>query len=159
MYKRQTTRLRRTGTRTRVAPGSVQESMGERVVDINFAPFIRSRRVRFHATRFKPNTRLYPFFDDIDVSSFCREITSGAFVRFAATSWDAEPNASATAHPDGSGNLITDATGELFGEFYIPNTATTRFRTGQRNFKLVDDANDTDANITSSGQHNILQEV
>ena len=147
-----TTRLNRTGTRTRVAPGSVQESMGERVVDVNFAPFIRSRRVRFHATRFKPNTRLFPFFDDIDVSSFCREITSGAFVRFAATSWDAEPNASATAHPDGSGNLITDAAGELFGEFYIPNTATTRFRTGQRNFKLVDDANNVDANITSSGQ-------
>ena len=147
-----TTRLKRTGTRTRVAPGSVQESMGERVVDVNFAPFIRSRRVRFHATRFKPNTRLFPFFDDIDVSSFCREITSGQFVRFAATSWDAEPNASATAHPDGSSNLITDASGELFGEFYIPNTATTRFRTGQRNFKLVDDANNVDANITSSGQ-------
>ena len=147
-----TTRLNRTGTRTRVAPGSVQESMGERIVDVNFAPFIRSRRVRFHATRFKPNTRLYPFFDDIDVSNFCREITSGQFVRFASTSWDAEPNASATAHPDGTSNLITDAAGELFGEFYIPNTATTRFRTGQRNFKLVDDANNNDANITSSGQ-------
>ena len=147
-----TTRLRRTGTRTRVGPGSIQESMGERVVDVNFAPFIRSRRVRFHATRFKPNTRLYPFFDDIDVSNFCREITSGQFVRFTSTSWDAEPNPSATAHPDGTANLITDASGELFGEFYIPNTATTRFRTGSRNFKLVDDPNNADANITSSGQ-------
>ena len=147
-----TTRQNRSGTRSRIAPGTMTESFGERVIDVNFAPFIRSRRVRFHATRFKPNTRLYPFFDGVDVSAFCREITSGQFVRFSATAWDPEPNSSATAHPDGQGNLVTDASGELYGEFYIPNTATTRFRTGQRNFKLVDDATDTDSNITTSGQ-------
>ena len=147
-----TTQQNRTGTRSRVAPGTMTESLGERVVDVNFAPFIRSRRIRFHASRFKPNTRVYPFFDDIDVASFCREITQAQYVTFASASWDAEPNPSATAHPDGAANLITDDTGTLYGEFYIPNTATTRFRTGQRNFKLVDDANDTDANITTSGQ-------
>ena len=147
-----TTRQNRTGTRSRIAPGTMTESFGERVVDVNFAPFIRSRRIRFHATRFKPNTRLYPFFDGVDVSAFCREITSGQFVRFSNTGWDPEPNSSATAHPDGSGNLITDAAGELYGEFYIPNTGSTRFRTGQRNFKLVDDSTDTDSAITTSGQ-------
>ena len=142
----------RTGTRARIAPGTVQTNIGERVVDVNFAPFIRSRRIKFHATRMKPNTRVFPFFDGIDVSAFCREITESNFTRFSTNPVDPEPNASATAHPDGSGNLITDAAGELFGEFYIPNTSSVRFRTGQRNFKLVDDANDTDANITTSAQ-------
>ena len=148
----ETTRRRRTGTRARIAPGSVSTNIGERVVDVNFAPFIRARRIKFHATRMKPNTRVFPFFDGIDVSAFCREITSAQFTRFSTNPVDPEPNPSATAHPSGSTNLITDASGELFGEFYIPNTSSVRFRTGQRNFKLVDDANDTDANVTTSAQ-------
>lgn len=145
-------RRQRTGTRARIAPGSVSTSIGERIVDVNFAPFIRSRRIKFHATRMKPNTQVFPFFDGIDVSAFCREITQANFTRFSTNPVDPEPNASATAHPDGSGNLITDASGELYGEFYIPNTSSVRFRTGQRNFKLVDDSNDVDANITTSAQ-------
>lgn len=142
----------RTGTRARVAPGTVQTNIGERIVDVNFAPFIRSRRIKFHATRLKPNTQVFPFFDGINVSNFCREIASSAFTRFGTNPTAPEPNASATAHPSGSTNLITDASGELYGEFYIPNTSAVRFRTGQRNFKLVDDVNDTDANITTSAQ-------
>ena len=146
----QTSQQRRTGTRARIAPGSVSTNIGERIVDVNFAPFIRSRRVKFHATRLKPNTQVYPFFDNIDVSAFTKSIAAADFTRFSTNPTDPEPNTSATAHPDGASNLITDAAGEVYGEFYIPNTSSTRFRTGQRNFKLIDDPNNVTANITTS---------
>lgn len=165
----------RTGIRTSVAPDTTQTSFGERVVDIRMVPFIRSRRVKFHATRLKPNTRVYPFFEDVNVSDFCNDITASQFVRFSTTPTDPEPNTAAVRHPDlsasditaGNNALITNAQGEVYGEFYIPNTASTRFRTGERLFKLIDDPNNTASNITTSaratysatGLVNVTQEV
>ena len=150
----------RTGVRTSVAPDTIQTSFGERVVDVRMVPFIRSRRVKFKATRFKPNTRLYPFFEDISVSDFTNDITAAQFIRHSTTPVDPEPNFSAVRHPDlsasnisaGDNALITDPTGTVHGEFYIPNTAAIRFRTGERLFTLVDDPNNNNANITTSGR-------
>ena len=150
----------RTGVRTSVAPDTVQTSLGERVVDVRMVPFIRSRRVKFKATRFKPNTRLYPFFEDISVSDFTKDITAAQFIRHTTTPVDPEPNTSAVRHPDlsasditnGTNAIITDATGTAHGEFYIPNTANIRFRTGERLFTLVDDPNNVNSNITTSGR-------
>ena len=150
----------RTGVRTSVAPDTIQTSLGERVVDVRMIPFIRARRVKFKASRFKPNTRIYPYFEDINVSDFTNDITSAAFVRHSVTPVDPEPNASAIRHPDisasdissGANAIITDATGTAFGEFYLPNTAATRFRTGERLFKLMDDASGNIGNATTSGR-------
>ena len=150
----------RTGVRTSVAPDTIQTSLGERVIDVRMVPFIRSRRVKFKATRFKPNTRLYPFFEDIAVGDFTNDITAAQFIRHTTTPVDPEPNFSAIRHPDlsagdissGTNALVTDATGTVHGEFYIPNTAAIRFRTGERLFTLVDDPNNNNANITTSGR-------
>jgi len=150
----------RTGVRTSVAPDTIQTSLGERVIDVRMVPFIRSRRVKFKATRFKPNTRLYPFFEDIAVSDFTNDITANQFIRHTTTPVDPEPNFSAVRHPDlsagdissGANALVTDATGTVHGEFYIPNTAAIRFRTGERLFTLIDDPNNNRANITTSGR-------
>jgi hypothetical protein len=150
----------RTGVRTSVAPDTIQTSFGERVVDVRMVPFIRSRRIKFMATRFKPNTRLYPFFEDIAVGDFTNDITSASFIRHSTTPVDPEPNFNALRHPDlsasditaGNNAIITDATGTAYGEFYIPNTANIRFRTGERLFTLADDPNNNNANITTSGR-------
>lgn len=150
----------RTGLRTSVAPDTIQTSFGERVVDIRMVPFIRSRRVKFKATRLKPNTRFYSFFEDVNVSDFVNPITSSEFVRHTDTPVDPEPNADAVRHPDvsasdlltGANAIYSDATGTAYGEFYIPNTATTKFRTGDRLFKLVDESSNVTANITSSAR-------
>ena len=39
------------------------EQLGDRVVSMNILPFIRNRTITFSATRLKPNTRVFPFFD------------------------------------------------------------------------------------------------
>ena len=163
----------RAGIRTSVAPDTIQTSLGERVVDVRMVPFIRSRRVKFKVIGLKPNTRMYPFFESVAVSDFCKPLTS--FDRFSDAPVDPEPNASALRHPDltanditnGTNALVTNAAGELVGEFYIPNTAAVRFRTGDRTFRLTDDPNNNfdlatcsaQAVYTASGITETLQEV
>jgi len=150
----------RSGIRTSVSPDTIQTSFGERVVDIRMVPFIRSRRVKFKATRLKPNTKFFAFFEDVNVSDFTRPISASNFVRFVDTPVDPEPDRDAVRHPEltstditnGANALFSDATGTLHGEFYIPNTDSVRFRTGNRLFKLIDTDSGIDANITSSAR-------
>lgn len=131
----------RSGVRTSVVPDTVLTNMGDRVVEINFVPFIRSRKIYFKATRLKPNTRVYAFFDGTSLADFVREENS--FVEFSGAT-ETTNYLNQSAHPDGAGELITDDTGQLIGSFIIPNTAALKFKTGQRNFRLSDSpTNDT----------------
>ena len=147
----------RAGIRTDVAPDTIQTSLGDRVVDIRMIPFIRSRRVRFVATSMKPNTRVWPFFDGINVSDFCKP---RGFTSFVDDAVDVERIPDAVRHPDltatditnETNRLISDANGTVEGEFYIPNTELIRFRTGQRTLRLCD-SETADANeITTSAE-------
>src|SRR5210317_1911750 len=107
----------RAGVRTTIVPQTVRQSLGNRVVSVAFVPFIRSRTITFTAQGMRPNTRVYPFFDNIDISSY---IT-----------------------PDGGslgGNIITDANGFVTGTFAIPDpnvSSNPRWRTGKRVFRLT----------------------
>lgn len=84
------------------------------VINTSAIPFIRSRRIRFTVSGMKPNTRVYPYFDGVDVSAYC--------------------GMTAVNQP-----LITSASGEIVNALFdIPNKGALRFRTGVRNFKLVD---------------------
>ena len=64
----------RQGTSLDISANREEQSLGEKVVDVSFAPFMRSRAVVFSAIRLKPNTRVYPFFDGEDVSEHCSTI-------------------------------------------------------------------------------------
>lgn len=163
----------RAGIRTSVAPDTIQSSLGERVVDVRMVPFIRSRRIKFKVIGLKPNTRMYPFFESIPVSDFCKPLTS--FDRFSDAPVNPEPNNAAVRHPDlsatditnGVNALVSNASGELIGEFYIPNTSAIKFRTGDRTFRLSDDPNNNfdlatcsaQATYTASGITETRQEV
>jgi hypothetical protein len=144
----------RDGIRFALDPMAITESMGERVLDVGMIPYIRARRVCVKASRLKPNTRFYAFFENIPVSQFCKP---AAFLDYAATPWDAEPNVDAVRHPDLTATditnetnaLISDANGDLELEFYIPRTASIKFRTGDRSFSLVDDSQNREGFITS----------
>ena len=89
-------------------------SLGSRIIQTDMIEFIREREIQFSGRGFIPNTQLYPFFDDIDVSDDCK--------------------------PDG-GNygdaLICDGAGKISGTFKIPNSEEKRFKTGDRAFRLT----------------------
>jgi hypothetical protein len=107
----------RTGIRSVAIPETVRTSIGDRIVSVAFVPFIRSRTLTFSATRLKPNTRVYPFFDGIDVSSYVTP-TGGSL----------------------GGNLVSDTNGAVSGTFAIPDPkvdSNPRWRTGQRQFRLT----------------------
>src|SRR6056300_591795 len=121
----------RAGVRTTIVPQTVRQSLGNRVVSVAFVPFIRSRTITFTAQGMRPNTRVYPFFDNIDISSY---IT-----------------------PDGGslgGNVVTDANGFVTGTFAIPDpnvSSNPRWRTGKRVFRLTSSStNTTDRTATAT---------
>jgi hypothetical protein len=75
----------RTGLATRVVERIDSESLGDRVVERNDIPFMRSRNIEFVVRNAKPRTQVYPFFDGQDVAGFCFPklleitMTSGTF--------------------------------------------------------------------------------
>ena len=105
----------RNGFRLDVQPFTSTESTGPFITDIGTIPFIRSREISFSATGMRPNTRVYPFFEDTLVSSY---VTPAGGSR--------------------GDNLVTDSNGKINGVFLIPNDDTLKFRVGERTFKLTD---------------------
>jgi hypothetical protein len=139
----------RTGIRAVAVPETVRTSMGDKIISVAFVPFIRSKTLTFSATRMKPNTRVYAYFDNILITSYVTP-TGGSL----------------------GGNLITDTNGAISGTFTIPdpkNNANPRWRTGKRLFRLTSSASnsqtnsdvDTAANAeyTASGTINTVQET
>ena len=123
----------RTGTRLDVTPFNRVQRSGPFLTRTDIVPFMRSRLVRFSGTGLRPNTRVYPYFDDILVNDYVKPTTkeysnTGAF-------------ASA---------LNTNANGAVFGVFVVPNNDTLKFRQGERPFKLTDIANTTTAEGTQT---------
>ena len=107
----------RSGIRTTIVPQTLRQSLGNRVISVAFVPFIRSRTISFSGYGLRPNTRVHPFFDNIDVSSYVT------------------PNGGSLG-----GNVTTDANGFVTGTFAIPDpnvTSNPRWRTGKRVFRLT----------------------
>ena len=108
----------RTGIRTSLVPGGLQtQSLGNRVVQVAFATFMRTRNITFTAHAMKPTTRIYPFFDGVDVSDYVTPTgsTSGAA-------------------------LTTDAQGKASGVFVLPDPKVSdnpKWRVGKRTFRLT----------------------
>jgi hypothetical protein len=200
----------RTGVRTSLVTRIDRQVVADRVLSTAAIPYIRSRNVLVQVRGLKPNTLFYPFFDDVDVTSFCtpaarlsyvpvtgtfddstnvgglsadaaRRIngdsqvclnrgdiitgqTSGATAVVVGREFNADTNAyvlfvsnikgtfSASEQLLGSvsaargtfqsvsqpTDLVSNFSGDIVLLFNIPNTDAVRFRTGVREFKLVD---------------------
>ena len=115
--------MMRTGVRTSLIPNAVRTSFGERVVSVAFAQFIRPKTITFTAKDMKPLTRIFPFFDGVDVSTHVTPTGSSA-----------------------GAALTTDNAGAASGTFVIPdptNTSNPKFRTGKRTFRLTSSSTNT----------------
>jgi hypothetical protein len=130
-------RQTRTGIRTGIFPETQSERIGPRVIDTNIIPFMRSRIIQVTGRGFKPNTRLYAFFDSTNVTSFITPTNSS----FVSTS------------NEGS-NLVTNSDGNVFCNFRVPAEQSLRFRVGERKFRLTDNPNNASGIgfVTTSGE-------
>jgi hypothetical protein len=145
-----TTTSQRSGVQTSIGTETVNTNIGDRVVEVNFAPFMRSRLVTFNATRLRPNTQVYAFFDDISVADYVSTTASSVLPSVGV-------NTNLT-HPAGATTLTTDANGALTGTFFVPNNASMNFKTGDKTFLLTDsstnnqEATETSAAVTYSAK-------
>ena len=118
----------RRGVRSEIIPQTVSQTLGDRVVSVNFVPFIRSRTISFTAQGMRPNTRVFPYFDEQAITAYVTP--SGGSL---------------------GGNLNTDANGAVSGSFAIPdptNDSNPRWRTGKKVFRLT--SSSTNVDISSS---------
>jgi len=75
----------REGSRQLITEQFDRTSLGDRVLSTEVTPTIRSRNVSFDGKGFKPQARLYSFFDGVNVTKYCVpklieiEMVSGAF--------------------------------------------------------------------------------
>lgn len=82
----------RTGVRTSVISRIDRRLLDDRIVSTATIPFIRSRRLTIVGRGFKPNARLYPFFDDVSVGSYMTPATTIAYTPVSGT-FDYQVNA------------------------------------------------------------------
>lgn len=106
-----------------------------KLLSSDIIPYMRSIPIRFELNSFRPFTRLYPFWDNINVSDCCT------------------PNGGNLGDP-----IITDAAGHASGTYVVPNRPDKKFVTGTSVFKFTDSAtNSDDANaVFTSGQTNFV---
>ena len=67
-----TRRQTRTGIRTRWGMRTVKRSLGNKVVDLTIIPWMRAKEVFFNVSGMKPNTTVYPWFDNKAVAAYCK---------------------------------------------------------------------------------------
>jgi hypothetical protein len=131
------------------AESVLTEIVDERVLQIIHIPWMRSRKVSFKATGLRPNTQYFPFFNDTDVSRFCKTKTFYKSSTIADPNYEDSDNARmipevelppSTQHSEGFGDLISNSNGVLEGEFEVPNIVEPpmRFPTGTAIFELFD---------------------
>ena len=110
-------------------------SNGARVITRGVRPFIRAQQIKFTGDGFRPNTRLYTFFDKTDASNLVTmtsEFTS-----------EAAGEGQTTAPPGSS--LITTAAGHVEGFLDIPDptiAGNPQFATGEVEFRLTSSPTD-----------------
>ena len=129
------TRQNRTGVNTRLVESRERRFVDKKIVDSSIIPWIRHKHVGFEVTGLKPNTKVYPFFDGINVSAYV------------------------------AGSLVTDSAGKLTGKtFGIPSkqfrTGKRTFRlTDRSDNSMVPGLADTTAEATyeASGTLNTEQ--
>jgi len=72
------------------------ESLGSKVVDVQFVPFVRENTIIAVASGLKPKTQVYPFMDNTNVSANCKTltlltVTGGGLNEFTANPGNYEP--------------------------------------------------------------------
>lgn len=107
-------RKRMVGVFTTTTNTSIQV-VNDREISRSVIPFMRSRDVVFNASGLMPNSRVYAIFDNVDVTQFCKQ------------------NGKNFGQP-----MFANDDGEISGVFNIPNTPQVRFRTGTKQFTLID---------------------
>jgi hypothetical protein len=125
-----TTDATRTGVLSTVSIDSITQSIGDRVIDVSVIPYMRAKGVLFTASDFKPDTVLYPFFDNTTVEKYVaranRFILAGNGLNYRTTTSDYETVTifnNATATTNGSAVIVKTSNTSAFVVNIDPTTS------------------------------------
>jgi len=129
-------------------PGTSES--GQFVTNVSIMPFVKSRYVYFAAKGMKPNTPVYPFFNNVNVSKLCIPLIPYTGVITTVNNMAYNSDGTLPVTTDSKGNsftyvvnnwgsqLKTDQYGSVYGVFLIPEAT---FKAGELEFKLTDISN------------------
>ena len=140
----------RSGLRTTASLSSVTRVKDDKVISVSMVPFIRSRRVYFKGSLFKPNTKLKLFFDGVDITKYATTATYRPWHRHSTVRSFFRKRHD-ECHTIARNNLVTNNKGEVTGWFVIPNNSEHQFKTGERQVTLSDGETSTDPLQTTFG--------
>ena len=112
----------RTGVRTIVTEQFEQHSQGDRTVSRDLISFMRSRNIQFINKNVKPLTRLYAFFDGVDVTKYC--VPKLLEINMISGVFEVGETVIGVVRATGLGPTIT-----------VPNATKINFRVAQANHK------------------------
>jgi len=125
------------GITTSISPSTETFNLGNMVTNVAVRDYIRSRVIKVTGVRMKPNTRVYPYFEDELVSEYVTPADSN------------HANTASAGSP-----LVTDASGTVYANFRIPNDDNLKFRIGTKRFTLQDVANTiTQSDLITTSAH------
>lgn len=93
--------------------------------------YIPASTITFEGNLFKPNTRLYVYFDGKDVTEYIKPTMTGE---------------EALGDP-----LISDSAGHIKGEFHVPNTSSIRFTQGKKELRFTDSSKNDESEESTHG--------
>jgi hypothetical protein len=147
----QQTQTTQTGNQTGVAINTNVQSFGNFVKDTSIVPYMRTRMIFFKMVGMKASSRLYAFFDDVNVSDYITVLTQS---EYDSGLRDANGNPVKPAATEGAA-FYSGTDGNAYGVFRLPNDANLRFRTGTKRLRFVDNP----TNSTTQGQYTTAAEA
>jgi hypothetical protein len=125
------------------------EVVGNFVKDVNIQPFMRSRMILFKLDGMKASSRIYGFFDGIDINAYITPLTAEEY----ANGGNGKSTGLGTArfapltYVEGA-PLVTNSDSTAYGIFRLPSDSRLRFHTGTKRMRFVDNP----TNSTTFGQ-------
>ena len=147
----QATQTTQTGNQTGVAINTDVQSFGNFVKDTSIVPYMRSRMILFKMSGMKASSRLYAFFDDVNVSDYITTLTQS---EYDSGLRDTNGNPVKPAATEGAA-FYSGTDGNAYGVFRLPNDANLKFRTGTKRLRFVDNP----TNSTTLGQYTTSAEA
>jgi len=151
------TKKKKTGTQYTVVEVIDTETFEDVIQSVSIIPKMRDIDIGFVGEGLKPNTRVFAYFDEIDVTNYCRPNVA-----------DYTANVVEGINTVGlnTGNLITDFTGRVEG-YFAYRAGTFDLNNGTKTMRLVDSSYDgidfeaaAEALFTSSGElRNVADET
>ena len=120
------TTQQQSGTTLNADTSTSQIDLGTFVTNVDILPYLPSRTITYQASGMKPNTRLYAFFGNISVSSFCAPTTNS----YSGTGNKGDVYSGIIGDP-----IYSDSSGNVYGIFYLPPNT---FKTQDNAFVLTD---------------------